>query len=79
MLVTISRLVRYGTVRAEMVAVAIARPVSRRPLAPVLAEVDLAQPVRDTIDRGAPLTRGPAFGPRPVARDACRPWLAVGG
>ena len=50
MLVTIATLVGWTTARVETIAVAIARPVARRALALVLAEVDLTKLVRENID-----------------------------
>jgi hypothetical protein len=53
MLVTIGRVIGWTTARAETIAVAIARPVARRALELVLAEIDLTKLVRDNLDMDA--------------------------
>lgn len=55
-MVTIGSLIVEAAARAEMIAVAIARPIARRVLALVLAEVDLTQLVRDNVDLDALMT-----------------------
>lgn len=56
MLVAIGSLIVGATARAEMLAVAIARPIARRVLALVLAEVDLTELVRENVDLDALMT-----------------------
>lgn len=56
MLVAIGSLIVGATARAEMLAVAIARPIARRVLALVLAEVDLTELVRENVDLDALVT-----------------------
>jgi hypothetical protein len=53
MLVTIDGVVGWATARVESMTLAVARPVVRRALTLLLAEVDLTQLVRDNVDLDA--------------------------
>jgi hypothetical protein len=53
MLTTIGGLVRIATTQVEAMVVVVVRPVARRALALILAEVDLTELVRDNVDLDA--------------------------